>query len=102
MKYRAAQTLAVRAWAPRHHMSNLHVPLTHDYLATIGGLTPEGRLFLQTQKQSYHSADVVRFLRVLLRKVSVKVLPIGDGAPIHHGQLGRTFTNSIRGRLVHW
>src|SRR5258706_2481259 len=86
------------------------VPLTPDHLAAIGGLTPtgrlflqthgrlflqthgrlflqtHGRLFLQTHAQAYHSPAVVRFLRVLLREVRGKVLVIWDGAPIHRGQ----------------
>jgi hypothetical protein len=64
----------------------LRVPLTRDHLAAIGALTPAGRLFLQTQEQAYHSPDVVRFLHLLLRKISGKLLVIWDGAPIHHGQ----------------
>ncbi len=78
--------MAVRTWAPRGRTPVLRVPLTHDHLAAIGGLTPEGRLFLQTQAQAYHSPDVVRFLRVLLRKIRGKLLVIWDGAPIHRGQ----------------
>src|SRR5258706_5475429 len=64
----------------------LQVPLTPDHLAAIGGLTPTGRLFLQTHAQAYHSPAVVRFLRVLLRTIRGKVLVIWDGAPIHRGQ----------------
>ena len=41
---------------------------------------------MQTQKQAYHSDDVVRFLRLLLRKIRGKLLVIWDGAPIHRGQ----------------
>jgi transposase len=66
--------MAVRTWAPRGHTPILRVPLTHDHL------------FMQTQQQSYHASDVVRFLRVLLRKISGKLLVIWDGASIHRGQ----------------
>ena len=78
--------MAVRTWAPCRHTPILRVPLTHDHLAAIGGLTPDGRLFLQTQDHAYRSPDVVRFLRMLLRKIRGKVLVIWDGAPIHRGQ----------------
>ncbi len=78
--------MAVRTWAPCGRTPVLRVPLTHDHLAAIGGLTPDGRLFLQTQDHAYHSPDVVRFLRVLLRKIAGKLLVIWDGAPIHRGQ----------------
>jgi transposase len=78
--------MAVRTWAPCAQTPVLRVPLTHDHLAAISGITPDGRLFLQTQDRAYHSDDVVRFLRLLLRKLHGKLLVIWDGAPIHRGQ----------------
>jgi transposase len=103
--------MAVRTWAPRRHTPILRVPLTHDHLAAIGGLTPDGRLFVQTQTQSYHSADVVRFLRVLflrvlflrvlLRKISGKLLLIWDGAPIHRGQPIKEFLARGAAKRLH-
>ena len=44
--------MAVRTWAPRRHTPILRVPLTHDHLSAIGGLTPDGRLFLQSQTRA--------------------------------------------------
>lgn len=93
--------MAVRTWAPRRHTPILRVPLSHDHLAAIGGLTPDGRLFLQSQKQSYHSCDVVRFLRVLLRKISGKLLLIWDGAPIHRGQPIKDFLARGAAKRLH-
>src|SRR5258706_1034 len=78
--------LAVRTWAPCGQTPLLRVPLTHDHLAAISGITADGRLFMQTQERAYHSPDVVRFLRVLLRKIRGKLLVIWDGSPIHRGQ----------------
>ncbi len=43
--------LAVRTWAPCGQTPLLRVPLTHDHLAAISGITPDGRLFMQTQEQ---------------------------------------------------
>jgi transposase len=93
--------MAVRTWAPRRHPPILRVPLTHDHLAAIGGLTSDGRLFVQTQTQSYHSTDVVRFLRVLLRKISGKLLVIWDGAPIHRGQPIKDFLARGAAKRLH-
>ncbi len=67
------------------------MPLTHDHLSAISGITPDGRLFMQTQDRAYCSPDVVRFLRLLLRKVRGKLLVIWDGAPIHRGQAVKEF-----------
>jgi hypothetical protein len=71
--------MAVRTWAPQGQTPILTVPLTHDHLAAISGITPAGRLFMQTQERAYHADDVVRFLRLLLRKVRGKLLVIWDG-----------------------
>jgi hypothetical protein len=46
---------------------------------------------MQTQDHAYRSPDVVRFLRLLLRKIHGKLLVIWDGAPIHRGQLIKEF-----------
>jgi hypothetical protein len=73
----------VRTWAPCGQTPILHVPLTHDHLAAISGITPAGRLFRQTQEHASRSPDVVRFLRRLVRQIQGKVLLIWDGAPIH-------------------
>jgi transposase len=78
--------MAVRTWAPCGQTPILSVPLTRDHLSAIGGITPQGRLFLQTQEHAYHSEDVVPFLRVVWRKIRGKLLVIWDGAPIHRGQ----------------
>jgi transposase len=59
---------------------------SRGHLAAISGITPDGRLFMQTQDHAYRSPDVVRFLRLLLRKIRGKLLVIWDGAPIHRGQ----------------
>ena len=78
--------MAVRTWAPRGQTPVLRVPLTRDHLSAISGITPDGRLFLQVRSGSYDAAKVVGFLRVLLRKISGKLLLIWDGSPIHPGQ----------------
>jgi transposase len=38
--------LAMRTWAPKGQTPVLHVKLTHDHLATMSGITFDGRLFL--------------------------------------------------------
>lgn len=91
----------MRTWAPCGQTPVLRVPLTHDHLAAIGALTPAGRLFLQKQEHAYHSPDVVRFLRLLLRKISGKLLIIWDGAPIHHGQPIKDFLARGAAKRLH-
>jgi transposase len=93
--------MAVRTWAPRRHTPILRVKLTHDHLSVIGGLTLDGRLVLQSQTQSYHSTDVVRFLRVVLRKIAGKLLVIWDGAQIHRGQPIKDFLARGAAKRLH-
>ena len=83
--------MAVRTWAPRGQTPVLRVKLTHDHLSAISGITPDGRLCMQMQDHAYSSEDVVRFLRLLLRKLTGKLLVIWDGAPIHRGQAVKAF-----------
>jgi len=95
--------MAVRTWAPQGQGQTplLTVPLTHDHLAASSGITPAGRLFMQTQERAYHADDVVRFLRLLLRKVRGKLLVIWDGAPIHRGQPVKDFLRRGAARRLH-
>jgi len=77
--------MAVRTWAPRGKTPVLRVPCTRDHLSAISGITLDGRLFLQVRAASSDTAAVVGFLRVLLRKLSGKIVVIWDGSPIHRG-----------------
>ena len=67
------------------------MPFTHDHLAAISAITLDGRLFVQVREDSYDGEAVVGLLRVLLRKISGKLLLIWDGSPIHHGQAVKDF-----------
>lgn len=75
--------MAVRTWAPCGQTPILRVPLTHDHLSAISGITLDGRLFMQVRAASYDGTSVVGFLRVLLRKLAGKIVVIWDGSPIH-------------------
>jgi transposase len=91
----------VRTWARCRQTPVLRVPLTRDQRSAIGAITGDGRLFMPTQTGAYHSADVVRFLRLLLRKIRGKLLIIWDGAPIHRGQPIKDFLARGAARRMH-
>lgn len=93
--------MAVRTWAPCGQTPILRVPLTHDHLSAISGITRDGRLVMQTQDHAYRSPDVVRFLRLLLRKIRGKLLVIWDGAPIHRGQPIKEFLRNGAAKRLH-
>jgi transposase len=91
----------VRTWAPCGQTPVLRVRLTHDHLAAISGITLDGRLFFQTQRDAYHAPQVVGFLRLLLRQIRGKVLVIWDGAPIHKGQAIKDFLKRGAAKRLH-
>jgi transposase len=93
--------MIVRTYAPRGQTPVLRVKLTRDHLSAIGGITPTGRLFMQMQERAYNAEDVVRFLRMLLRKIPGKLLIIWDGSPIHRAEVVKQFLASPMGQRVH-
>ena len=93
--------MAVRTWAPRGQTPVLRVPLTRDHLSSISGITFDGRLFMQVRPASYDTAAVVGFLRVLLRKISGKLVVIWDGSPIHRGHEIKDFLKRGAAKRLH-
>jgi len=91
----------VRTWARQGQTPVLRVPLTRDHRSAIAAITADQRLVMQTQTTAYHSADVVRFLRLLLRKIAGKLLIIWDGAPIHGGQPIKDFLAHGAAKRLH-
>lgn len=93
--------MVVRTYAPRGQTPVLRIPLTRDHISAIGGITPEGRLFMQMQEHAYKAEDVVRFLQMLLHKISGRLLVIWDGSPIHRAGVIKQFLASPMGKRVH-
>ncbi len=93
--------LAARTWAPRGQTPTLHVPLTRDHLSVISGITLDGRLFLQMQKQAYTAEGVVTFLQALLDQVAGHLTVIWDGAPIHRSRVIKDFLREGAAKRLH-
>lgn len=93
--------MAVRTYAPCGQTPVLRVKLTRDHLSAIGAITPAGQLFMQTQEHAYDALDVVRFLRLLLRKISGNLLVIWDGSPIHRAQAIKDFLKRKAAKRLH-
>lgn len=79
----------------------LRAPLSHDHLAAISALTPDGRLFTHIQADAFRGPAVVAFLRQLLRQVRGKLLVIWDGAPIHRCRAVKDFLAAGAARRLH-
>lgn len=73
--------MVVRTYAPVGQTPVLKVPLTRDHISAIGGITPEGRIFMQMQERADRAEQVVVFLKLLMRKIKGKLLMIWDGSP---------------------
>jgi transposase len=93
--------MAVRTYAPVGKTPVLNVKLTRDHLSAMGGITPEGRIFMQMQDHSYKGPDVVRFLQLLTREIPGKLLVIWDGASIHRCQAVKDFLRKGGGKRIH-
>ena len=79
----------------------LRVKLTRDHLSAISGITLDGRLFMQVRPASYDAEAVVGFLRVLLRKISGKIVLIWDGSPIHRAHEIKDFLKRGAAKRLH-
>ncbi len=93
--------MVVRTYAPRGQTPVLRVKLTREHVSAIGGITPDARLFMQMQEHAYTAQDVVRFLRLLLRKISGKLLVIWDGSPIHRANVIKDFLKRGAAKRLH-
>jgi len=56
---------------------------------------------MQVRKTSYDSQAVIGFLRVLLRKISGKLLIIWDGSPIHRSKEIKAFLAKGAAKRLH-
>ena len=90
----------VRTYAPVGQTPVLREWCTRDHLSAISAISPEGKLYFQSQVHAMDSADVVAFLEHLLREVSGRMVLLWDGAPIHRSHTIREFlTNGASQRL---
>lgn len=93
--------MLVRTYAPCGQMPDLSVKLTRDHLSVIGGITSQGRIFMQCQDHSDIGPDVVRFLQMLLRKIPGLLLIIWDGASIHRSEVIKEFLAKGGAKRIH-
>jgi hypothetical protein len=68
--------MLVRSYAPLGQTPVLRVPLTRAHLSAIGGITPQGWIYVHMQESAYRAEQVVAFLRLLRRKIRGKLLVI--------------------------
>jgi hypothetical protein len=72
-----------RTYAPVGETPILHHRLSHDHLSVIGAVGLNAKLYFQVYEEAISSAEVIRFLKHLLRHIPGKLLIVWDGAMIH-------------------
>jgi hypothetical protein len=60
----------------------------------MGGITPEGKLYLIVQEPAYPGANGVGFLKHLARHIAGKLLVLWDGAPLHRSRVMKEYLSS--------
>ncbi|MFQ6030721.1 MAG: transposase, partial [Dehalococcoidia bacterium] len=91
----------VRTYAPVGQTPIIRAPLSRDHLSAMGGITPEGKLYLVVQERAYRGADVVGFLKHLAWHIPGKMLVLWDGAPIHRSRVVKEYLSSGAARRIH-
>jgi transposase len=91
----------VRTYAKVGQNPIIRAPLSRDHLSAMGGITPEGKLYLRVQERAYRGPDVVRFLQHLLRYIAGRLLVIWDGAPIHRSRAVTDYLSRGAARRIH-
>lgn len=91
----------VRTYAPVGQTPIIRAPLSREHLSVMGGITPEGKLYLTVQERAYRGADVVEFLKHLGRHVPGKLLVIWDGAPIHRSRVVKEYLSNGAAHRMH-
>jgi hypothetical protein len=80
----------------------LRVPLTRDHRITrLVVLPQEGGSTCKCRSRQARAEHVVAFLRLLLRKISGKLLVIWDGSPIHRAKEIKAFLAAGAAERLH-
>jgi transposase len=91
----------VRTYAPVGQTPILREWCTRDHLSAISAISPEGKLYFQSQCRPINSSDVVAFLEHLLREVPGRMVIIWDGAPIHRSHTVKEFLANGAAQRLH-
>ena len=91
----------MRTYAPRGQTPILREWYTRDHLSAISAISPEGKLYVQSQDCALDSSDVVAFLEPLLREVPGRLVIIWDGAPLHRSPRINAFLVNGAAQRIH-
>jgi len=73
----------VKTYAPVGQRPVLTEWASRDHLAVMGGLTPDGKVYVLVRETALNGLHTVAFLEHLRRYAGARLLVIWDGSPIH-------------------
>jgi transposase len=88
----------VKTYAPEGETPALQEWQTRDHLSVMGGLTPDGKVYVLVRPESLDGLDTVAFLEHLARHAGRRLLVIWDGSPIHRRAAVTEFLRSPGGQ----
>jgi hypothetical protein len=88
---------AVKTYAPEARTPVLRETQTRDHLSVMGGMTPEGKLYVLARRRSLNGSDIIESLLHLGRVAGERLLVIRDGSPIRRRAEGDEFVSEARG-----
>lgn len=90
---------ARKTWAKRGKTPVLKHQFRWPKLSAIGGITPDGKLYFRVHDGSIKQAQVVAFLKHLMRHEPRRVLILWDGGPTHKSKIVQAFLAENADRL---
>lgn len=93
--------LVGRTWAPRGETPVLKCSMgKRERLSTIGGITPEGRIYFRVNDETIKSRQIVEYLSQLLRQIRRHIVLVWDNASTHTSKETKRFLESAKDRLT--
>lgn len=92
--------LVGRTWAPKGVTPLLRCSAKRDRLSTIGGITPEGRLYFRVHEETIKSGQVVDYLSQLLTEIPGHVVLVWDNGSTHTSKATKEFLEAVKSRLT--
>ena len=91
---------AVRTYAPQGQTPILRYRYW-EHLSVISAITPDGKLYTRTQKETFAGPTIVGFLKHLLQHIPGKLLVVWDRLPAHRSRVIRDFLSSGGTERIH-
>jgi len=91
----------VKTYGPKGETPILDEWQTRDHLSVMGGLTPQGKVYVLVRPESLTGLHTVAFLQHLVRHAGRRLLVIWDGSPIHRRATVLEYLASPAGQGIH-